>query len=439
MRLRVLAVVALVATGAVALSLTRGQDAGTPPAAGRPADAPPVVPADYREPAPLTLPGAPAAPATPAPDLSKLTDTQQKVLRTAHSGALWLCRMNTPTGRFVYGFLPALDRRMEGDNFLHQAAAAATLARAARLTGDKQCAALATHAVLALVELESIADPKDPKVRYTTLPSIALNRLAAAGLLVAAIHELPNPQPDLLEKSDQLCNFIRRQARSNGSLCTSDLGDDGKPLAESAEAINTCPGPALYGLMLSQRHHPAGWKTDVVRKAVAYYHPWWKANKSMAFVPAQTAAYAEAYLLSKEPAFAACVFEMNDWLCGLQYDAPPVKSWLGGFPAWKDGHPVEEPPTVAGAAYGESVGRACRVARQAADEKRYQRYTAAVERNLLFLTETELQYTTTNTRHYDVAYREFLIGGFHPSPQDGNLRIDYTQQAVAAMLEYVER
>jgi hypothetical protein len=427
MRLWVLAVVALVITGAVALSLTRGQDPRTPPAE------PPVVSVTHREPAPASVPEAPA---TPTHDLPKLTDTQQKVLLTARSGALWLYKMNANTGRFHYGFSPALNRPLENDNFLHQAAAAATLARAARVTGEPRFAARAAQAVLALLD-ETTADPKDPQVRYTTMPSIALNRLAAAGLLVAAIHELPNPQADLLEKSDQLCNFIHRQARTNGSLCTSDLGDDGKPLAETAEAINECPGLALYGLMLSQRHRPSAWKTDLARKAVAYYHPWWKANKNMAFVPAQTAAYAEAYRLTKEPAFAACVLEMNDWLCGLQYEAPAVKSWSGGFRAWKDGRAVEDAPTVAGAAYGESLTRACRVARDTADEQRHKRYTVAAERHLAFL--ESLQYTTGNTSHFDPAYRqEWLCGGFHASHHDGNLRIDYTQQAVAAMLEYVE-
>jgi hypothetical protein len=428
MRLRYLALAALVVTGALALSLTRGQDTRTQP----------VVPADYRESSPASTAMTTAVPATPTParDLSKLTDAQKQTLLTAQSGAMWLYRMNRDTGRFQYGWLPAVWRPMEGDNFLYQAAAAATLARAGRITGDQRFCARAAGAVLALLD-ETTLDPKDAQVRYTILPSVALNRLAAAGQLLAAIHELPQPQSDLLEKSDQLCNFIRRQMRGDGSLCTSDLGNDGKPLSESPDALNEAPGLALYGLMLSQRQRPAPWKTDMARRAVAYYHPWWKANRSMAFVPAQTTAYTEAYLVTKDEVFAKCVFEMNDWLCGLQYDTPGVQWWYGGFMTWKDEKAVETPPTVACAAYGESLVCAGRLARETADSRGVERYSAGVERNLMFL--SALQYTTGNTRHFDPVCRDALSGGFHASPQDGNLRLDYTQQAVAAMLQYVEQ
>jgi hypothetical protein len=429
MRLRYLAFLALLFTSVIALSLTRGQDSRMPPTTT------PVVPATYTEPAPPAPMPAPAVP-TPTRVVSKLNDTQKQALVTAQRGAMWLCRMNAPSGRFCYGYLPALNRPMEGDNYFYQVAAAATLARAARLTGNRDCEARAAQAILLLLE-ETIADPKDATVRYTSLPSIARNRLAAVGLLVGAIHELPTPQADLLERSDQLCNFIRRQARPNGSLCTSDLGDDGKPLAESPEATNECPGVALYGLMLSQRQRPAAWKTDVVRKAVAYYHPWWKANKNTVFIPAQTATYTEAYLLTKEPAFAACVVEMNDWLCGLQYEAPRVAWWFGGFKGWKDGHESEEAPSIACAVYGESLANACRVAYETADVNRHKRYTAALERTVLFV--SSLQYTLANTRHFDAPYRELLSGGFYATQQDGNLRLDYTQQAVAALLQYVEQ
>ena len=48
-----------------------------------------------------------------------------------------------------------------------------------------------------------------------------------------------------------------------------------------------------------------------------------------------------------------------------------------------------------------------------------------------------LQYTDANTRHFADWYRPTLIGGFYASHQDGNLRIDYTQHAVCALVQYL--
>ncbi len=429
MRVRSLAVLALFLTGVIVLSATRGQESRTPPST------PPVVPATYQEAAPPKP--APALPVpTPSRDLSKLTEEQKQALLAAQRGAMWLFNMNERSGHFYYGVITALRRPIEGDNYLHQAAAAAILARAARITGDKRFEVRAAQAILLLMA-ETVADPKDAQVRYTKEPSLARNRVATAGLLVTAIHELPAPQADLLEKSDQLCNYVRRQARPNGSLDLTDGGDDAKR-GDAAEAMSEYPGLALYGLMLSERQRPADWKMDIVRKAVAYYFPLWQANKNPACIPTQTAAYTEAYLLTKERAFKDCVLEMNNWLCRLQYDVPPrVTWWYGGFKGWKGGREVEETPTANNAVYGESLVNACRVAGEAGELDPFKRFSAAVERHLLFL--SGLQYTLANTSQFAAEYRDELTGGFYASQQDGNLRLDYTQQAVAALLQYVEQ
>jgi hypothetical protein len=348
----------------------------------------------------------------------------------------WLYRLNRPDGRFVYGFLPTLSTVMEGDHYLRQVGAAVALARAARFTGDERHAARATQAVLTLLA-DTTTDPKDPEVRCTALPSSVVNRLAAAGLLVLAINELPAPQEDLLKQSEQLCNYIRRQQLPDGSLCYADTPAEMKPSADDPEGVNYYPGEALYGLMRSQQRRPAAWKTDVVRKALANYLPWWRLHKNMAFVPWQTAAYTEAFLLTKEPPFADAVNELSDWVCGLQYERldPRRPLWVGGFMTWVDGKPAETPPQVSSASYAEGLAEACRVARQMGDLTRYRRYSAALERCLQFL--ATLQFTEANTQHFAAWYRPRLVGGFHASDQDGNLRIDYTQHAVCAMVQYL--
>jgi hypothetical protein len=423
MRTRLVAFLILAAAGCLTLSLLRGQDR-------KPEDRGPRT-----EGSKAALAAPPAVPAKPARDLSSLSPVQRQMLLSAQRGADWLFRMHRLKGRFVYGYLPALATELEGDHYLRQAGAAFALARAARFTGEERYAARAAQALLALLD-DTAADPNDPQVRYTALPPGVVNRLGAAGLLIAAVHELPAPERDLLDKSEQLCNYVRRQARPDGSLRLNETDP-----ADDPEGAQFYPGAALYGLARSHQHRPAAWKLDLLRKAVAHYHPWWRAHKNPAFVPWQSAAYAEAYALTGEKAFADCVLEMNDWLLTLQYaqlDGVDQRRvlWYGGFKGYADGRPVESAPDVGSAACAEALAEACRVAEKAGDAERHKRYAEGLVRTLQFL--TTLQYTEPNTQYFADWYRPRLAGAFHASHQDGNLRIDYTQHAVSALVLYLE-
>jgi hypothetical protein len=402
--------------GVVALSLTRGQEQDPGPGQGT---------------------RAPVSPPSRI-NFAKLLPLHRQMYLSAQGGAEWLQRANGTEGRFAYGYVPALRTLLEGDHYLHQVGAASALARAARFTKNEAYAAKARQAVVTLL-LDTMVDPHDKHVRYTTLPSVFLNRLATAGLLVQAIHELPSPAEDLLKQSDQLCAYIRKQQQADGSLSWWDSPADGKnaPSVE-ADAINYYPGEALYGLMLSQRHQRAAWKTELVRKALDYYLAWWRAHKSMVLVPRHTAAYTEAYLVSKDKAFADAVMCMNDWLCQLQYVQLERQHplWVGGFMAFLDGKAAAMPPDAGSALCAESLADACRVAQETGDLQRYRRYREALENGLRFL--TTLQYTQSNSQHFADWYRPVLLGAFHASHQDGNLRIDYNQHAVSALVQYLE-
>jgi hypothetical protein len=410
----------LVLIGCLTLSLLHGQD--------RP---------------PTTAPKAPTPPATARPpaakpdplDLAQYGPLQRQMVLSAQRGADWLYRMNGVKGRFLHGYVPALKQEMDGDNFLRQIEAACALARAARFTGEERFAARAAQAVLALME-ETVTEPGEPSVRHTALASVVVNRLGAAGLLVLAVHELPAPQADILEKAEQLCNYIRRQARADGSLRCDDTAEDGK--ADDPNSVSVYPGLALHGLARSQGRRPAAWKLDLLRKAAAYYRPWWQGHRNLAFVPAQSAAWVETFLLTREPAFAAFVTEMADWLCGLQYDQIDARHmlWYGGFAGCADGRRVETVPDAGSAVFAETAADACRVARAAGDVEHYQRYLEAAQRGLQFL--VTLQYTDANTQHYADWYRPRVVGAFHASHHDGNLRIDHTAEAVAAMVRFLD-
>jgi len=407
----------------VAFSLTQGQERP-------PQTAPASDPIESAEPAP----GLGDDGSRLAAMMAKLSPLQRQMLLSAERGADWLRRSNRSDGRFIYGYLPDLRIPLPGDHFLRQVESASALACVSRYLGEERYAAVARQAILTLM-LDTALDGPEPQVRHTTLPGLAVNRIGAAGLLVLAIHELPAPGADLVEQAEQLCGYLHQQQLPDGSF---DLTGGMKEVQVEPDAVFTYPGQAMAGLLYSYRARPAPWKVDSMTKALGYYRSWWRTHKNLAMVPWLSTAFAEAYFLSKEPALAEAVFELNDWLCDLQYAQldPNHPLWIGGFMDWVDGRPTPTPPNIISACYASSLAESCRVAHRVVDSPRSQRYREALERCLQYV--NTLQYTEANTQHFADWYRVMLLGGFHASQQDGNLRIDYTAQAVRAMVQYLE-
>ncbi len=366
-----------------------------------------------------------------ARDVKALPESARPIFVSAQRGLEWLKHMNKADGRFVYGFQPALVVILEGDNFTSQAGATFALARASRYFRDGRGTTMARQAALTLL-LETVLD-KESAERYTAAPPQALNRLAAQGLLVSAIHELAIPGDDLLLQADQLCNYLRKQQRSDGSLVVSE----GKSGSDELDALHA--GWALQGIVRSNKQRPAEWKMDALKKARTYYMHHWPNQRSIAMASSHTSAYAEAYLATKDAVFAESVFTMNDWLVGLQmrenFDSSR-KHWSGAFPRLVSGKPDQAAPDIWSSRAAESLADAARVAKHAGDLQRLQRYERASILCSYFL--MSLQYSPKNTEHFAEKFRPSIIGGFYASHQDGNLRLDYTQHALCAMVQYLD-
>lgn len=386
---------------------------------------------------------APAKTALAKPrDLSKLSEKAQPIAFSAERAMDWLKRAIKPDGRFVYGFQPALRVQLDGDNFPSQAGAVFALARAARYYHDEGGTAKARFVLLTL-EHETMTDPpqdkKNAPLRFTAAPPFAVNRLSSHGLLISAIHELDSPEKckDLLDIADQLGNYLRQQQRPDGSLC---VHDGTTPIKSGSEEIDDeHAGWALQGIIRSHKQRPAEWKLEMLRKARAHYQPRWQQQKSLAVLCSHAPAYAEMYLATKDDAFKDAVYVMNDWLVSLQYrdEFDSVrKHWAGGFPRVHAGKTEMTPPDIRSGLTAESLVEACRVAKHAGDLAKLKEYEGALVRNLHFL--MSLQYTADKTRHFVDPFRPSVLGAFHASHQDGNIRIDYTQHALCAMVQYLD-
>jgi hypothetical protein len=427
------ALIALMVGGFVAISLTLGEDRNSSPASSPPAPSPEKID---------TVPSSKSAVALipskksssnvsldpQSPDSERIKDVQSQVER----GAQWLAAMNGADGRFAPGLIPALNRPLDADDYIRQLEAVAALARAARQLNNADYTARATHAVLRFLD-DTVTDTERGQLRCGG-PAVDADHLAAAGLLVSAINELALPQADILDKSEQLCRFIASRQQEDGAFRCGNGAPDSKTIDNGGNGA--VPGYALCGLMVSQRHRPAKWKTDVVSRALGFYRAWWKGHHNAELVASQSPAYAEAFLLTKSQDFADAVFEMNDWLCTLQYSQldPRHQEWWGGFKPSPD---EDAAPHVHGCTYARSLAAACRLAREVGDAQRFDRqYRPALDLWRIYV--TRLQYVEANTQHFAPVYRRtHLLGGFHASPEDGNLRIDFNAQAVCALLEYL--
>lgn len=409
--------------------------------------APKQLPPDVIPPTPIgpaakgVVPAAAVAPARkPAPfdrfrNYRDLPDDLRELVFATVRGMEWLSRdgsqspvaIHQPNGRFIAGINPALGKVIEGDDFSRQAACAFALARAARLTGEEKYSVRAAQTALALLA----EAPKDAATGVRK-PTPLTDPVEAAARLALTIYELPDAAPELIQSGEELCQYLRTCVQPDGSIRSPDAGESGPGAAETV-------GSALAALATSQRAAPAQWKQEAVGRGLAYYRKRFRARPDPHMIPWMTVAAVETHLRTKDPAAAEFVFEMIDWLRKLQYEGADRAraAWRGGFPTVADGKVAHTPPTVETASYAMALADACRMIRQMdhPDTARYDDYRAALVRALQFV--TTLQYGEESTQHFAAHFRPALVGAFHPSAVDGNLRTDHTAAAVAALSEFL--
>jgi hypothetical protein len=413
---------------------------------------PPVVPpAAPGEPIPpaapmagVPMPAIPAPPMVPTETplskfepLSAFPPVAQYAVGGVLRGSQWMAKQHQPHGRFMSGYNPALRQAMPGEHDLKQAHAALAMAQAAKFSGDRTQAVIASQTILALLAGTKV-DANDPTCRVPVQVSFVCNRVGFAAILAMAVYELPNADNKLIDEAERLCEFLRRQCRTDGSVHYTD-GPADAPAQIDASGANEFPGLALQALAMSNRVHPAEWKKEAVKKGVAYYAAIFRTKPNPMLAATLTPAACELYLQTKLPEAAAAAFELNDWLSTLQIGATDRRTpqWAGGFRSVVNGQATDAPPGAAETGfYVQSLACAYQLTRLTADLPRERKYRGAVTDAAQFL--CSLQFAEANTRHFEDNFRaSMLIGGFHLSPNDGNLPIESTACAVTGLMRFL--
>lgn len=346
--------------------------------------------------------------------------TREAVAALGQRLALWMVRNVRTDGRITYKYWPSSGRASSANNMIRQWMATLALIRLARWDEGPALPALIDRNIrynlrhfyresdgLGLIEF-------DDKVK-----------LGAVALAALAIAEHRN-RADFRAQELALRRTIEQLWAADGSFRTFF-----KP-AERNDNQNFYPGEAL--LYLASLYRESG--NDALRqrlmRSFRHYQDWHRAERNPAFVPWHSMTYSVLWQETGDPALRDWIFEMNDWLLGMQQRAPGAYPDIDGRFYDPDRPHFGPPHASSTAVYLEGLVEAFRLARATGDADRSEAYRLSILRGLRSL--MQLQFGDETDMYY-VSKRERVGGGLRTTVYDNEIRVDNVQHALMAVLE----
>jgi len=314
------------------------------------------------------------------------------------------------SGRLEYTYYPSKNTYSEKNNHVRQLATAWSLTKVRDFLDDHSLDSV----VAATLDhyLKSAATTND--YAYVELDGKA--KLAHNAFLILTLNNLEK-YPGRDAWLGELAAGILSLQNEDGSLRTYFHSD-------RSTGTDYYPGEALLALMELYNSTQEKKYLAAVEKAVPFYQTYWRAKKNTAFVPWHTQAYLLLYRTKPDKGLADFVFEMNDWLIdGHQITEDPCPDRIGGFPKHK--------PRYSSSSYLEGICDAYALAVLAKDEERKAKYAQSMRSGIRFILQT--QFTKENSFYLKRPDR--AVGGFKESLVENDLRIDFTQHAVLALMK----
>lgn len=393
--------------------------------------------------------------------------TRENTERLAAGLADWLGRNVATDGRLLYKYWPSEARESEANNTIRQFLGNVCLQRLARAqSGGAPWLQALPHdfADLAARNLRYDLDRfyAGPRSRAWQAASPGLGasangttnrgrglgtelgrirhdgkvKLGAIALAGLAIHESPT-RAELATEAAALFASTQEMWEVTGAFRTF------LEPADRNDCQNFYPGETLYSwahlLTASDAREAAveGFgidRNELARRffrSVAFYRDWHRTNRNPAFVPWHTRACYLVWKESHDPALAAWIFEMNDWLLGIQqWDDAPHADMVGRF--YAPGRPYGPPHASSTGVYMEGLIDAFALARELGDVERMTRYREALLGGLR--SAMQLQFVDAIDLFY-VRDHGPVAGALRTTVYDNEIRVDNVQHVLMAVLD----
>lgn len=349
--------------------------------------------------------------------------TRQSVQDLADGMGEWLLAQIADDGRMVYEYFPSRGEESGSNNMIRQWMATIAAIRFASLSGDDDDPIVRRNVEYNLdrsFRIEGgnglIADP-DGDVK-----------LGAVALAALAIMGHPD-RADFAAEEAALRMTVDNLWNADGSFRTFYLPEGRN------DNQNFYPGEALllWAATLEEDLDPV--LLDRFMRSFTYYRDWHRAQRNPAFVPWHTMAYERVWRLTGNDELRDFVFEMNDWLLGIQQWADaPAPDVAGRF--YDPERPDYGPPHAASdGVYLEGLIAAYRLAVAVDDAARADAYRIAIVRGLRNL--MQLQFADDVDMFY-ISQRDRAAGGLRTTSYDNRIRIDNVQHGLMAVLDVLE-
>jgi AMMECR1 domain-containing protein/orotate phosphoribosyltransferase len=333
-----------------------------------------------------------------APPQQNLPPVEELVARHRKLHVRYLLKHLREDGTFFSSYQPFHNRLFEGVDPARQAHGAWVLARA--------------HKTLGGDELKNAAG----KVIDNLLANMPQDSVAEISFLLLALSNLEDDDPRRSLMKDLATTLWQRVELPHGRIATHKTDD---PSLDPYQ--DYFPGQALLALAVACEQNASTIDEERLRRSFQYYRHRFRYKRHFGQVTWLLQAFSKWWQVTCEQHFADMTFEIADWLLGYQQDK------TGGF--INDHQPGT--PGYTTAVYLEGLASALSISSGA----RRETYFDSCARGFRFLDQLIIQERDRSI----LPNPDYAIGGLRQGIHYSEVRTDFVQHSLSAMLEFSHR
>lgn len=349
--------------------------------------------------------------------------TEELLLRSINLGIDYLERSVHPSGRFIYSYQADKDKINSGYNILRHCGTLYSMLEAYEISREEKTlkkAELAINYLLKQITEETIQDASVALVEEGGSVKLGGNALAIVAL---AKYTEVTGDTEHLSLMARLANWMKVTQKTDGRFGTHKMAYPSGRISSFVSSYY--PGEAILSLVrLYSLDGNSDW-LDIAEGAAKYLITVRDGERPNSKLPHDhwlLYGLNELYRFRKDPLYLQHAFKIADVIISKQNIGDRFPDWEGGYYI-----PPGSTPT---ATRSEGLCAAYLMAEYARKPNEASKYLSAIEKGVTFQISTQIG--EENAWYFPDPMRS--IGGFRKSLTDSEIRIDYVQHNLSALI-----